>query len=99
MLIERQPSELKVKQTRQGLDTGIGHCFGEDQVSRARYGREDDRCPMLGTAGDRHAVGISLEPAPLDPFGSSGPVPCHPGRGLIEIHQPVEIRTAGKGFE
>ena len=99
VLVQRQPSKLKVKQARQGLDPRIGHGFGQDQVSGPRNGREHDRRRVLGTAGDHHPVGIGLEPTPRHPPGACSPVARHPGGGLIEIHQPVEIRTAGQSLE
>ena len=99
VLVERQPTELKMKQARQSLDAGIGHLFGEDQVSRARDGREHDRRPMLRAARDQDPVRIGVQSASRHPAGTGSPVAGHPSRRLIEIHQPVEIRAAGKSLQ
>ena len=98
-VVEGERLELKTEQARDRLDAGIGELFREDHIAGPGKGGENDRRPVLCAVGDDHSAGIGFEPCSTYPRRARSPMARHPCRGLVEIEEPIEVRTTGQARE
>ncbi len=97
--IHRDAAKLEMQQARDRLHPGVGDLLREHQVAGLREGGEHGGGTMLGAAGDDDPVRGHLEPGSADPPRPHLPVPRHAGRGLVEVHQAVQVRPSGEALQ